>query len=207
MKKSKSFWDNWPIIVSISAVVVSFAIFLQKLISFETVLGLLSSIVATIMGISMVYAFSRMIRRKASIFVSFSFSDKDTAMKIVNDLKKDGYRIYLPEEILAVGDNIQQTIQQAISKANFFIYFISQSSINSPWVSNEYEYAKSRKIRIFPVLLSKVEVPSELKNICYVDFGQDYDQAYKFLETSIRKNIGYLQKTLPNNETNGVLKN
>lgn len=206
MKNSKSIRDNWPIVASICAVVASFVILLQKLFFFETVAGLLSAIAATITGISIAYAFSRMIRRKAAIFVSFSYSDKDAALKIVNDLKRDGYRIYVPNEIVAVGDNIQQTIQKAISNANFFIYFISQSSINSPWVSKEYEYAKSRNIRIFPVLLSKVEVPSELRNICHVDFSQDYKEAYKFLETSIRKNVGHLQETSHGNGTNGGLK-
>jgi len=196
MRKSKLFWETWPIVISIGAVLVSVIILFRNLIPFENMVALLSAIVATITGISMVYAFSRMIRRKAAIFVSFSYNDKDAAMKIVNDLKKEGYRIYVPNEIIAVGDNIQQTLQKAIDNANFFIYLISQNSINSSWVSKEYEYARSRNIKIFPVLLFKVDVPAELRNIRYVDFSQDYDQAYRFLETSIRKNVGHLKPKL-----------
>ncbi len=205
MRKAE-FTNYISFIISLAATFISVGILLKYLfVPFSHYLELLSAMVAVITGISMAYAFSRLIRRKAALFVSFSYLDKDIAMKIVNDLIKDGYRIYVSSEIITVGDNIKDTIEKAIKNAHFFIYFISQNSLESSWVSREYEYAKSNNLKIFPVVLSPVQIPPELRNICYVDFSQDYDQAYKLLEKSIRKNVGHLEGASPNKEATGSM--
>lgn len=183
--------------ISLVAAIASITIMLSRFVGFfdrEIMYGALLVIIASIFGAFSAYMFARLMKRKAVIFASFSYADKETAMKVINDLKSDGYRILIPEEIIVVGDSIQTALNNSISRANFFLYFMSQNSLSSKWVSTEYEYARTSNVKVLPVLILKVDLPEELRDIFYVDFSENYDQAYKLLEKSIRKNVSHLQR-------------
>jgi hypothetical protein len=109
------------------------------------------------------------------IFVSHSSKDKAFARRLVNSVEFYGIPYFLDEREIKVGENIPETIYNALGRATHVIYVISKNSINSKWVAEELSVAKTRQLSnqgctILPALIDDVTPPASISHIKYADF-------------------------------------
>jgi hypothetical protein len=124
-------------------------------------------------------------------FISHSSKDKPFVRQLAADLVASGIQVWLDEQRIAVGDSIPESIAQGVAESDFFLLVISADSINSEWVKKELNQAlvheiEKRRVRVMPVLLSKVERPLTIRDKKYADFTESYSAGLKELLISIK---------------------
>lgn len=114
-----------------------------------------------------------------TVFLSYARQDAQAVSRVADDLRRRGVELWMDRQDLVAGDEWLPQIEAAISKADFMLVFISNASLNSAWVQREYQVAfqsqaKTGGTRLIPVLLERVELPSFLAAIQYVDLTESY---------------------------------
>lgn len=109
------------------------------------------------------------------IFLSHSWDDKPFVRKIAHGLETAGFRVWLDEAEIKVGDSLIGKITDAIDHADFVAAFLSTKSVTSSWVQKELEIAMTQEIsgnnvKVLPILVEKCELPAFLINKLYADF-------------------------------------
>lgn len=109
------------------------------------------------------------------IFLSHSSKDKDIVTRIDKDLKSHSYETWIDNEQIPFGGSIIESIEDGLTSSDVLIIFLSQNSVLSKWVQNEWRtkffmHADENSVHILPLLLSDCEVPRFLNHIRYLDF-------------------------------------
>lgn len=108
------------------------------------------------------------------IFISHSSIDKPfIRRRIVAPLNAAGYDTWLDEKELIPGDPISRKVSQGIKDAKILLVVISAASETSNWLNYELNVATGLMIkgvlRLIPVMIDDVQLPSELEGYLYVD--------------------------------------
>ncbi len=107
-----------------------------------------------------------MMKRRVSFFVSYAKANKvavDQFLQLYREQigasKRFSYALWTDHEIV-VGDNWNQSIQNAIEETDFGILLVSPAFLNSVYIaSNELpSYLKASGKRCFPVMLANVDL-------------------------------------------------
>ncbi|MCF6147597.1 MAG: toll/interleukin-1 receptor domain-containing protein [Candidatus Kuenenia sp.] len=120
------------------------------------------------------------------VFLSYSHSDKEFAVKLAEDLRKQGIDIWIDKWEIQPGDSIIQKIfLQGLADTDFFLILLSSESIRSKWVAEELNAAIVKKMegitRIIPVIKERCDVPLPLRTLLWVDLSSDYDEGIRTL--------------------------
>lgn len=112
------------------------------------------------------------------LFISYSSKDIELVKRLAADLKELGHDVWLDTE-LAVGENILTTIEQKVSKADYLVVVLSQTSVASKWVKLEWQTklwaeVEQSNYQILPVLIENCNIPEFLKKKHFADFRQNY---------------------------------
>lgn len=129
---------------------------------------------------------------KIHIFISYSSKDETVTTEVVKRLKSMGFDVKYAELDLLVGDSIPGYINEGLRKMDYFLLFLSPSSVKSKFVTDEFESAKAKewnqeRVIILPVLLEKCEVPPIIATKKWADFSLSFEDGMKTLVESIRK--------------------
>jgi hypothetical protein len=111
------------------------------------------------------------------LFLSYCRSepDGDFALRLANDLRVAGHRVWLDVEGLEGGTAWNEEIQQALDACYAYVVVLSPEALESRWVRNELLYAlQHRAGLVFPVMLRECKLPVELVAVQYVDFQGEY---------------------------------
>lgn len=127
------------------------------------------------------------------IFISHSSQDKPFVRRLAADLKAKGFRVWLDEKEIAVGQSIPQSIDDAISEARYILIILSKHSVLSPWVKRELNSAlpavvKGEKVCL-PAVIDDVEPPTLIGDIKYADFRRSYDEGLSSLLTGLPQRL------------------
>jgi tetratricopeptide (TPR) repeat protein len=95
-------------------------------------------------------------------FACYSHQDAESVYADLKEMDRHGINLWYDEGISA-GSSWRAEIAAAISGAKQFIFFISDSSINSSHCLREVDYALSHDIEILPVYLEECCLPAELQ--------------------------------------------
>ena len=79
------------------------------------------------------------------VFISYSFQDKEIAMRIKEDLNYHGVRVWIAPDSLPEDASYQYIIRKAIDYADAFLLVLSSNSNNSVWVEKETTIALNKK--------------------------------------------------------------
>ncbi|WP_115042916.1 toll/interleukin-1 receptor domain-containing protein [Xanthomonas arboricola] len=127
-----------------------------------------------------------------TVFLSHSHLDKPFARRLANDLRLAGHGVWIDEAEINIGDSLIQKIRDGLDQVDFVAAILSQSSINSPWVTRELDIASNREIDeqrvvVLPVLVEDVDLPGFLRGKFYGDFRDNaqYDEKFKLLLRAI----------------------
>lgn len=114
-----------------------------------------------------------------NIFISHSSQDADSARRLADDLRKTGLKVWLDEWEILVGDRIIQKIQKGLSGADYLAVWITEASLRSGWVENEWQTKYdteviSGRVTVLPLLAENCVLPEFLAVKRYADFRHDY---------------------------------
>src|SRR5215217_7356661 len=101
-------------------------------------------------------------KKKASIFLSYARDDQDAVKDIYKRLQTEGYSPWMDQFDILPGEDWERTIQRAIKKADFFLIFLSNHSVNRRGVLQQeirlalesWNKMLSEDIYLIPVRLS-----------------------------------------------------
>ena len=126
-----------------------------------------------------------------SVFLSHNHKDKDFVRRLASDIESHGIRVWLDEAEMKIGDSLIQKIREGIDNVDYFAVILSNNSVKAPWVENELDvamnYQIAGKIKILPIILEEIELPSFLIGKLYSNFSkiESYNIELKRLITRV----------------------
>lgn len=108
----------------------------------------------------------------AEIFVSYSRDDRDRIAGLVSGLIDIGWSVFFDADIKP-GETFRQRIQEELEQALVVIVVWSKSSVVSPWVCDEADYARTSGRRLLPLRIEPVQPPLGLRQFHALDFASD----------------------------------
>ncbi|EMJ96681.1 toll/interleukin-1 receptor domain-containing protein [Leptospira alstonii] len=141
-----------------------------------------------------------------TIFISHKSTDKPVARTLKQDLEKVGFKVWLDEDQIRVGDSISSKIQEGLQESDFLLILLSKAALESGWVQAEWKSKYLDEINldqvvILPILLETCSIPILLKDKKYADFRNDYQSGLSDLKealifhNSTIQNISSIQST------------
>lgn len=114
----------------------------------------------------------------ASCFISYNHADKVLAQGIHDGLTAAGYRVWIDEGELRVGDSLITAISEAIDRVDFLVALVSEHSVTSNWCQKEISLAMTgevgrRGITVLPCRVGAVEMPPALADKLYLTVSTD----------------------------------
>lgn len=119
---------------------------------------------------------------KIQIFLSYAHDDLQEAEKLYAKLVKEGYKIWMDKKNILPGEIWEHRILEAIDQSDFFIFCLSESSIQRRGVlQKELKFALDKweekledDIYLIPVKFEECESPESLKKLQWVElYEQD----------------------------------
>lgn len=125
-----------------------------------------------------------------NVFISYSSKDRDFVLRLYESLRLAKLEVFFDEKELRVGDDIPASLEAALTNATTVIYVMSSSSLKSKWVREELSIAKMRTaseegLRILPVLIEDVDIPTGVSHIKYADFRNWENTEFYFKSLSV----------------------
>ncbi len=107
------------------------------------------------------------------VFLSHSSLDKPFVRRLNSRLQREGFKTWLDEKDLVIGDSLATEVSKAVTRAKAVIVVVSAASVASNWVRQELTQAAHRMIngqcRLVPIVIDDVETPPELTGLLYAD--------------------------------------
>ncbi|MGN7760511.1 toll/interleukin-1 receptor domain-containing protein [Paenibacillus sp. 22594] len=125
-----------------------------------------------------------------TLFISHSSMDKPFARLLATDLAEAGHSPWLDEWHIKIGESIPGSISRALQESDYVLVLLSNNSIESAWVEQEWytkywEEITERKVKILPILIENCNIPELLKTKKYADFREEYDRGLRELLLAI----------------------
>jgi TIR domain len=133
-----------------------------------------------------------MLRHVAKVFFCYASEDRETVDAVYAALVAK-HDIWIDRYEIVGGESLIGKISEGIDQADKFFVFLSEVSVNKPWVQSELRDALADEIAgirpdfVVPVLLRKLsEIPRFLKDKLYVDLsGMTQDEWVSALDAAI----------------------
>jgi hypothetical protein len=115
------------------------------------------------------------------IFMSYARDDEEEIKLIYRRLQNEGCRPWMDQFDILPGENWERSIKSAIQKADFFLFFLSNYSVNRRgFLQKEIRLALDAwngmlmsDIYLIPMRLSPCQIPDELSSFQWVDYFDD----------------------------------
>lgn len=114
----------------------------------------------------------------SSIFLSHNSADKPFVRKLAADIRRNGFYTWVDEAEIKLGDSLIEKIEEGIENTDYLGVVISSHSIKSEWVNREVRIAlnqeiSGKRVKVLPILLENVDIPSFLIDKKYADFTRE----------------------------------
>lgn len=123
-----------------------------------------------------------------------------------------GFKVWLDEWDLEVGDSIVQNIQDGLQRCEFVAVWLTESSIHSGWAAKEWQSkvfseVSTKKISVLPLLAEDCDVPFFLSDKKYADFRTSFDHGLAQLLRALKRKPPEAPRALSVNASASVLRN
>lgn len=112
------------------------------------------------------------------IFLAHSSADKIFARKLKTDLEHKGYKVWLDESEIFIGQSIASRINKGLQNSDYLLLLLSDNSVKSDWVTKEWtsllDSDTADSPTILPVIVNKCTIPPILKGKRYADLSGQY---------------------------------
>lgn len=110
------------------------------------------------------------------IFISYSRYDSDVVNELVSLLEQEGYSVWIDRVGIDNGDDFKRVILKAIKGSSIVLFFSSEHSNVSDWITKEIGIAVKYKKHIIPIKIDDSNfneaVEFDLINLEYVDYSE-----------------------------------
>lgn len=110
-------------------------------------------------------------------FLSYARADQTTALKLADDLKSAGVRLWVDQYDIRPSDHWDRVVETALCDSAGIIVLLSPQSSASPNVADEVALALDRGKRVVPVMIEPCRPPLRMLRLQYIDAGADYGKA------------------------------
>lgn len=131
------------------------------------------------------------------VFVSYSHRDKEEVFEIINDLMLCACNIWYDTGIHS-GEDWNNEIAEHLFNAECVLFMVTANSIQSEYVKDELNFAKSKQKKIYPVFLENVSLPISLELL----LGRA--QAISYSDSDIEDSRFKLREKIKNNLPSNV---
>jgi hypothetical protein len=118
-------------------------------------------------------------KNQKTVFISYSSVDRSDALEIVHILRKEGCNVWFDAFDIRLSENLEEELFNNIKKADVLCILLSPSSVISPWVTKEIEYAltehSQRGLKILVIILRACEIPDQIKGITALSIYDTYE--------------------------------
>ena len=116
---------------------------------------------------------------KPGLFISYSRRQTRFVDNLVEQLLKDEYSVWLDYHNLVPARPWFDQIMEGLNGADAVLLIVSQASIESTNVVDEWKTALKLNKRIVLVIFEAYPLPDELQNCEWVDFRVDFKKGIK----------------------------
>jgi TIR domain len=114
------------------------------------------------------------------VFVCHCSEDKPYARRIAHALSGRGFRVWIDEAEIHVGDSLIEKIESGILKSHNLIVIMTPRSVSSRWCREELRMALAMQIggertKVLPALFEDCKIPGFLMEKVYADFRDEKD--------------------------------
>lgn len=126
------------------------------------------------------------------IFLSYSYSDRDKALRIAEVLRnKTDLEVIIDYKDVSYEKNIFDEIRYSFESSDFVLILLSKSLFSSSSLNFEYTQeflsnARQRRISLLPVLLEKCDIPSDFLEFEIFNLAIDFEKGFDKLLQRIR---------------------
>jgi TIR domain-containing protein/uncharacterized protein DUF4062 len=120
-----------------------------------------------------------------SIFLSYSSKDREFAIWIKGEFKKDNYSLWRDGDSIEPGSAWMDQLTKALETCRIMVLVLSPDSINAKYVALEVEEFQTRGKRIFPVKARPCDIPEHLSKLQVVDATKNRERAYLRLKRGV----------------------
>ncbi len=110
---------------------------------------------------------------KPQIFISHAHENKPLVRRLERELKATGAEVWVDHSGVRLGENLPESLSQALATCNLFLLIWSNAASASHWVKLEWTSALSLQKTIIPCCLDETALPALLANLLYVDFRNE----------------------------------
>ncbi len=139
----------------------------------------------------------------SSIFLAHSSKDKRFAHRLATALQEHGFRVWLDDAELLVGDSLFEKIGDAIIDMDFLGVVLSPNAVESSWVQREVEVALqqefvTKRTKVLPILYKSCSVPAFLQPRLWADFTkkESFNAGVRTLATRLASSLSLGAGTL-----------
>ena len=112
------------------------------------------------------------------IFCSYARVDTEFVLKLANDLRSAGVRLWIDQLDIPPGDRWDSAVENALMASSCLLVVLSPASVISQNVLDEIAFALENKKKIVPVLHSRCAIPFRIQRLQYIDFTATYNHGF-----------------------------
>jgi tetratricopeptide (TPR) repeat protein len=139
-------------------------------------------------------ASTRGLDKRYDVFLSYSRQDAEFARELASNFAGENLDVFLDTNVLAVGDDWETMLADALVRSRNAVVVVSPGSIHSRWLQSELSamtiLRAAGELRIIPVLHATVELPAPLSRYAAIDFtglsGRERDERMRQLAAAVR---------------------
>ncbi|PAC33345.1 toll/interleukin-1 receptor domain-containing protein [Flectobacillus sp. BAB-3569] len=149
----------------------------------QVVIGVIGSGVG--MALSILFVILRKKKPSSTVFIAYSYNDKEIADKIANLLNDKHVRVIKEDEEIEIGFDIQKQIKEIIKNVDIVIILLSKDYYKSKNLKKVIELSKSLQKRILPITTDNSELPSNVANLKYFDTSEGIEKVTREIVDNI----------------------
>ena len=124
------------------------------------------------------------------IFLSHANQDAAFARQLADDLRHNGFDIWMAPESIEPGEKWVDAIERGLETSGIFVLVITPHAADSKWVRDESNYAialqNKDEMRLFTLLVGEGRIPPMWSVRQHISFREEYDEGLRQLLAALR---------------------
>ena len=120
----------------------------------------------------------KVVRGLKQVFISHAHQDAEFAHKLANDLRQNGWRVWIAPDSIRPGEKWAEAIERGLSESDVFAVALTPAAVQSRWVRDEtfvaIELEKKGRMRFVPLAVEPCDVPNLWSTYQRIPFQGNY---------------------------------